>query len=311
MPPPDPSSTSTGASSSSSSSSPSLPLLAAHALLTTFNSFLTASIHTILYYRNVYPKRTFLSARAYSLPVHQNRHPKVCAWVRDAVDAVAAQLSSGTVSRVVVVIHAPRPPPPPPTPKKAAGGGGAKSKSPSNGGRSTGSGATSSKTATLSAAVPPGAVLERWVFDVSSFPAWPGGAEAMRGFEGDKRIAEDEELVGEGGEGGEGGEVEVEVEVEDEDEVEVEDEDEDEDDSDDDEDRAALIDDAVNWADVEEQLRGALRRLSHTGEKMGPLPDGCTFTVAVELRDEAKAPIGVMINLAKITLVLLKHANIF
>ncbi|KAK7721023.1 hypothetical protein SLS64_001317 [Diaporthe eres] len=48
----------------------------------------------------------------------------------------------------------------------------------------------------------------------------------------------------------------------------------------------------VNWTDVDEQLRGAVRRLAYAGETMEALPPGCTFTVAVELRDEARAPIG-------------------
>ncbi|KAJ2967718.1 hypothetical protein NUW58_g10384 [Xylaria curta] len=43
---------------------------------------------------------------------------------------------------------------------------------------------------------------------------------------------------------------------------------------------------------VDEQLRAAVRRLAYVGEKMAPLPEACTFTVAVELRDEAQAPIG-------------------
>jgi hypothetical protein len=52
-------------------------------------------------------------------------------------------------------------------------------------------------------------------------------------------------------------------------------------------------DGSVNWPDVNEQLRGALRRMASTAEKMDALPEGCTFTVAVELREEGLAPIGV------------------
>jgi len=48
-----------------------------------------------------------------------------------------------------------------------------------------------------------------------------------------------------------------------------------------------------NWTDVDEQLRGALRRMAHAAEGMVTLPEGCTFTVAVELREEGEAPIGV------------------
>ncbi|KAK4134560.1 DNA-binding protein [Trichocladium antarcticum] len=140
----------------------SLPLDQSHILLTSFNSFLTVAIHNILYYRNIYPRTTFLSTRAYNLPVHQNRHPKVCAWIRDAVDAVAVQLPTGHVARIAIATRdgAPR--------------------------------------------------------------------ELHR-----------------------------------------------------------------RWPDLDEQLRGALRRMASTAEGMAALPAGCTFTVAVELGEEGRAPIGV------------------
>ncbi|KAK2627713.1 hypothetical protein QTJ16_002359 [Diplocarpon rosae] len=48
----------------------------------------------------------------------------------------------------------------------------------------------------------------------------------------------------------------------------------------------------VKRADVEEQLRGTIRRLDYACSKLVPLPEGCTFSVAVELRDEAEVPIG-------------------
>ncbi|OWP06494.1 hypothetical protein B2J93_9267 [Marssonina coronariae] len=48
----------------------------------------------------------------------------------------------------------------------------------------------------------------------------------------------------------------------------------------------------VKRADVEEQLRGTIRRLDYACSKLAPLPGGCTFSVAVELRDEAEVPIG-------------------
>lgn len=51
--------------------------------------------------------------------------------------------------------------------------------------------------------------------------------------------------------------------------------------------------DGVNWTDVNEALRGALRRIAYKAEGMPALPEGSTFTLAVELRDEAPAPIGV------------------
>ncbi|KAK0391390.1 hypothetical protein NLU13_0890 [Sarocladium strictum] len=48
----------------------------------------------------------------------------------------------------------------------------------------------------------------------------------------------------------------------------------------------------VNWTDVQEALRGALRRVAYAAESRPKLPPGCTFTLAVELRDDAPAPIG-------------------
>jgi mitotic spindle assembly checkpoint protein MAD2B len=49
----------------------------------------------------------------------------------------------------------------------------------------------------------------------------------------------------------------------------------------------------VNKIDVEEQLRATVRKLAYCGSKLGELPDGCTYTIAVELKKDAEAPIGV------------------
>lgn len=49
----------------------------------------------------------------------------------------------------------------------------------------------------------------------------------------------------------------------------------------------------VNTVDVEEQLRAAIRVLAYCGGKLGDLPEGCTYTVVVELKDGAEPPIGV------------------
>jgi mitotic spindle assembly checkpoint protein MAD2B len=49
----------------------------------------------------------------------------------------------------------------------------------------------------------------------------------------------------------------------------------------------------VNWTDVNEALRGALSRIANAGQSRPPLPDGCTFTIGVELRDDASPPIEV------------------
>ncbi|KAL2126662.1 hypothetical protein VTI74DRAFT_438 [Chaetomium olivicolor] len=258
--------------------SSSLTLDHAHILLTSFNSFLTIAIHNILYYRNIYPPSTFLSTKAYNLPVHQNRHPKVCAWIRDAVDAVAMQLSAGHVSRVAVVIHAPfdssllpqqprRPSP---------------SSSPSYGDDT--SSATPSQDR-KTPAIQPGAVLERWLFDTSRFPRWPtpsnpdpnpspkATSKAMRDFariitrDARSEDARERHLGPPGAEeDGDGA-------------------------------GSAATGKALRWPDLDEQLRGALRRMATTAEGMGPLPvaeGACTFTVAVEMKEGegVRAPIG-------------------
>lgn len=49
----------------------------------------------------------------------------------------------------------------------------------------------------------------------------------------------------------------------------------------------------IHIVDIEEQLRGTIRRLAYTAEKMPKLPEGCTYTIVVELRDDATPPIGV------------------
>lgn len=186
----------------------SIPINQASHLLTSFTQFLTVCIHNILYYRSIYPAETFLTSRAYNLPVHQSRHPKVCSWIGDAIDAVEAQLVLGVVERIAVVIYD---------------------------GRAN--------------------VMERWMFDVASFPAWKGFKDAIG-----LRTEEEEMEPAEGA-----------VEAENNTEA------------------------KVNWADVDEQLRATIRKLAFAGEKMTPLPEGCTFTIAVELRDEGEAPIGVSI----------------
>lgn len=184
------------AASQKGSEGPSIPQSQATPLLTSFTTFLTLAIHSLLYHRQLYPSRTFITARAYNLPVRQSRHAGVCRWVNDAVTAVAGQLAQARVERVVFVVHAPK----------------------------------------------SFDVLERWVFDVGTFPEW-----------GDAAAGEDWAAVAE-----EDGE--------------------------------------VNWTDVNEGLRGGLRRVAYAAEKMEKPPQGSTFTVAVELRDDAAAPIAVSVD---------------
>ena len=49
----------------------------------------------------------------------------------------------------------------------------------------------------------------------------------------------------------------------------------------------------VSAVDVEEQLRAAIRKLAYCGGSLGKLPERCTYTVVVELKDGGEPPIGV------------------
>ncbi|KAK3307296.1 DNA-binding protein [Chaetomium strumarium] len=246
----------------------SLPIDHSHILLTSFNSFLIVAIHNILYYRNIYPPATFLSTKAYNLPVHQNRHPKVCAWIRDAVDAVNVQLSAGHVSRIAIVIHSPLDQSfggtsrhhPPSSPRSSDD----ISSSPLASSTSTSTSPTSQEKTTADT-IPPGAVLERWLIDTSRFPAWPTSATSKSATATSKAMHDFARVLANGSRSEEAHE------------------------------RHLVADEAstLRWPDLDEQLRGALRRMASTAEGMGPLPvQGCTFTVAVELQDEGRAPIG-------------------
>lgn len=73
--------------------------------VTAFTDFLTVAIHTILYERGIYPRASFISARKYNFAVRQSRHPKLCEWINDAVDAVEVELLKGTAERVAVVLY--------------------------------------------------------------------------------------------------------------------------------------------------------------------------------------------------------------
>ncbi|KAL6799826.1 DNA-binding protein [Trichoderma sp. SZMC 28012] len=201
---------------SSSSHSHSLPSHTANPLLSSFTSFLTIAIHSLLYHRTLYPSTSFLATRAYNLPVHQSRHPGLCTWISDAVAAIAAQLRIGSVRRIVLAIHSPP------------------------------------------GSSQPTAVRERWVFDVHRFPAWGSSAETDAPTSHQQQQQQQEDL----------------------DDPIAEDAD----------DGAAA--EKLNWADIHEALRATLQRLAYAAQAAPKLPPGCTFTLALELRDEAEAPIG-------------------
>ncbi|KAK3645178.1 hypothetical protein LTR56_009228 [Elasticomyces elasticus] len=44
--------------------------------------------------------------------------------------------------------------------------------------------------------------------------------------------------------------------------------------------------------DLEEQFRATMVKLANSGSSLKPLPDGCTFTVAIELKSEGEAPVS-------------------
>lgn len=46
-------------------------------------------------------------------------------------------------------------------------------------------------------------------------------------------------------------------------------------------------------ANLEEQYRAVLRKLSFSAPKLGKLPDNCSFSLAIELREDVSPPEGV------------------
>ncbi|PNS18453.1 hypothetical protein CAC42_6270 [Sphaceloma murrayae] len=163
-------------------------------LIEAFTTFVTVSVHTILYERNIYPATSFITARKYNYPVRQNRHPRVCKWITDAVAAVEAELLKCSVDRIAVVIYDQQDRP-----------------------------------------------LERYMFDVSRFPVVPASEQntpLQRTDDKGEKVA------------------------------------------------------VLPMVDLEEQLRATMSRLSGCGNRLLPVPEGCTFTVAVELKGESEPPLG-------------------
>ena len=62
----------------------------------------------------------------------------------------------------------------------------------------------------------------------------------------------------------------------------------------------------VSRVDVEEQLRATVRTLAYCGAKLGVLPEDCTYTLAVELKDNVDPPIGVSCSAIRVW----SHADI-
>lgn len=163
-------------------------------IVAAFTDFMTVAIHTILYERAIYPQTSFLSARKHNFAVRQNRHPKVCEWINDAVSAVETELLKGCVERAVIVIFT-------------------KDSKP----------------------------VERFVLDVSRFPI---ATLADIDTPLERRSADGERVP------------------------------------------------VLPKVDMEEQFRATLSRLANCSSMLKPLPEGCTFTVAIELKCEGHAPIA-------------------
>ncbi|KAF7865572.1 uncharacterized protein EAF02_009995 [Botrytis sinoallii] len=129
------------------------PLSTPHSLHTHLLSFLTLSIHTILHARGLYPENTFLLTRAFNFPVPQNRHPELCAYINSCVSAITPHLQAGTINTVSIVIYSDSPAVAP-------------SSSPANI-------SSSPPTKPYPSSSPSVQVLERYIFNLSSFPSIP------------------------------------------------------------------------------------------------------------------------------------------
>ncbi|KAF3908051.1 hypothetical protein ABW21_db0203268 [Orbilia brochopaga] len=175
-------------------------------LVAAFGDLLLVSIHVVLFEREIYPSSLFIAARKYNHPVRQARHPRVCQWIQDAVNACTEELLKCTVDLVAINILCPSNKP-----------------------------------------------LERFVFDVSSFPVVaqsdihspfvhvPGGHDTT----GTPTIPDSQDPS------------------------------------------------AIPHVDLEEQLRAVLTKLSYASVKLGKLPADCTFSVSMELKKDSPAPEGV------------------
>ncbi|KAF1923926.1 DNA-binding protein [Didymella exigua CBS 183.55] len=188
--------------------------------LEAFTNFLTAYIHTLLYLRSLYPRTSFVHSRFHNTSTYQSRHPLVCEWIRDAIDAVKTELLDGTVSRIgIVIFH--------------YGNG---SKTESAGGESKGTGNVQ--------------IMERFMIDVSTFPM-VNKEERNAIIEWGARPSSQASLRREDSEPNE-----------------------------------PAFDIGVD-TNLAEQMRGALISLTTRCAQLKPLPDKCSFNIAMELKDEA------------------------
>jgi mitotic spindle assembly checkpoint protein MAD2B len=160
-------------------------------LVAHFLDFLTVSIHTILYERGTYPKKSFISTRKYNYPVRQSRVPEVCEWINKAVDAIESELLQCAVDKLSLILYSQH-----------------------------------------------GAPLERFVFDLSRFP----------------QVEKEDWHVPF--------------------------------------DSVVNADKNIPLVNIEEQFRAVVSKLAFCRRSLAPMPDDCTFSVAIELKDMANAPLA-------------------
>ncbi|KAL7772071.1 hypothetical protein CFE70_002024 [Pyrenophora teres f. teres 0-1] len=181
-----------------------------------FTTFLIAYTHTLLYLRTIYPRTSFVHSRFHNTSVYQSRHPLVCEWITDAVTAVREELLNGSVSRLAIVIF--------------------------------------SYTTGEQGAMADAKIMERYMFDVSTFPVVDKGDRNM-------------EIVCEGEGISDGSD------------------DEEDDDGVMREARTKALDSHVD-VDLSEQFRAALLALTTRTSVLAPLPPSCSFNISMELKDE-------------------------
>ena len=73
--------------------------------ISAFTDFMIVAIHSILYYRDIYAKRTFLWARMYNLKVPQSRHLGLCQHIVEIVSAAENELLDEKTERLIVLIY--------------------------------------------------------------------------------------------------------------------------------------------------------------------------------------------------------------
>lgn len=222
--------------------------------LEAFLNFLTAYIHTLLYLRSLYPRTSFVHSRFHNTSAYQSRHPLVCEWIRDAITAVRHEILEGTVARVGIVIFSYEM--------------GSKNSNTGTGG--------SSESGDVQ-------IMERFMIDVSALPIVDKEHQNAI-MEWDSRPssrASSQSVFPESGN----------------DELDTEGEHERETtpsrDPTDDASEAPAFNLGVD-TNLAEQMRAALISLTTRCAQLRPLPEKCSFNIALELRDEADIdpPIG-------------------